>query len=136
MGLLVDKTDLGFGKRSWRYSMLVNDGVIEKMFIEAEQPGDPFNVSDADTMLAYVAPQAVLPARITLFTKPGCPHCSRAKAALEAKGYHYEVIELGRDGLSYSSLAAVTGQGTTPQVFVDGERIGTADELEAWLAQR
>ena len=136
MGLLVDKTDLGFGKRSWRYSMLVNDGLIEKMFIEAEQPGDPFNVSDADTMLAYVAPQAVLPARITLFTKPGCPHCSRAKAALEAKGYHYEVIELGRDGLSYSSLAAVTGQGTTPQVFVDGERIGTADELEAWLAQR
>ena len=32
MGMLVDKDDLGFGKRSWRYSMLVRDGVIEKMF--------------------------------------------------------------------------------------------------------
>src|SRR5690606_10441511 len=51
MGLLVDKDDLGFGKRSWRYSMLVRNGVVEKMFIEPEVPGDPFDVSDADTML-------------------------------------------------------------------------------------
>ena len=41
MGLLVGKEDLGFGKRSWRYSMLVRDGVIEKMFIEPQEPGDP-----------------------------------------------------------------------------------------------
>ena len=58
MGMLVEKSNLGFGMRSWRYSMLVNDGNIEKMFIE---PGfsdncesDPFEVSDADTMLAYI----------------------------------------------------------------------------------
>ena len=51
MGMLVDKADLGFGQRSWRYSMLVKDGVIEKMFIEPEVPGDPFEVSDAETML-------------------------------------------------------------------------------------
>jgi peroxiredoxin len=47
MGMLVDKSDIGFGKRSWRYSMLVKDGVIDKMFIEPNQPGDPFEVSDA-----------------------------------------------------------------------------------------
>jgi glutaredoxin-like protein len=126
---------LGFGKRSWRYSMLVNNGVIEKMFIEPEEPGDPFKVSDADTMLSYLAPDAVLPARVSLFTKPGCQHCARAKAALDDKGYKYEVIELGQQGMSYSTLTAVTGQGTTPQVYIDGERIGGADELEAWLAQ-
>ena len=44
MGLLTGKEDLGFGKRSWRYSMLVRDGVIEKMFIEEEIPGDPYSV--------------------------------------------------------------------------------------------
>jgi len=54
LGMLVDKTDLGFGKRSWRYSMLVRDGAIEKMFIEPEKPGDPFEVSDAQTMLRYL----------------------------------------------------------------------------------
>ena len=58
MGMQVEKSNLGFGMRSWRYSMLVNDGEIEKMFVE---PGyqdnaedDPFEVSDADTMLAYL----------------------------------------------------------------------------------
>ncbi|MFV0277216.1 MAG: peroxiredoxin [Parahaliea sp.] len=58
MGMLVDKSNLGFGMRSWRYSMLVNNCTIEKMFIE---PGledvcatDPFEVSDADTILAYL----------------------------------------------------------------------------------
>ena len=52
MGLLVDKRDLGFGLRSWRYSMLVRDGVIEKIFVEDfATPGDPFEVSDTATML-------------------------------------------------------------------------------------
>ena len=58
MGMLVDKANLGFGMRSWRYSMLVNDGVIEKMFVEDgfsdDSPTDPFEVSDADSMLAYI----------------------------------------------------------------------------------
>jgi peroxiredoxin len=54
MGMLVAKEDLGFSDRSWRYSMLVRDGVIEKMFVEPDQPGDPFEVSDADTMLGSV----------------------------------------------------------------------------------
>ena len=58
MGMLVEKDNLGFGMRSWRYSMLANDGKIEKMFIEPgfsdNAPEDPFEVSDADTMLAYL----------------------------------------------------------------------------------
>ena len=58
MGMLVDKSNLGFGMRSWRYSMLVNDGNIEKIFVEPDFsdncPTDPFEVSDADTMLAYL----------------------------------------------------------------------------------
>src|SRR6476659_4645283 len=58
MGMLVDKTDLNFGKRSWRYSMLVRDGKIEKQFLEPQEPGDPFKVSDADTMLKYLNPGA------------------------------------------------------------------------------
>jgi peroxiredoxin len=54
MGMLVDKSDIGFGDRSWRYSMLVKNGKIEKMFIENQEPGDPFAVSDAKTMLNYL----------------------------------------------------------------------------------
>ncbi|NJL89865.1 MAG: peroxiredoxin [Coleofasciculaceae cyanobacterium SM2_1_6] len=58
MGMLVDKSNIGFGLRSWRYSMLVDDGKIEKIFVEPgfedNCPVDPFEVSDADTMLAYL----------------------------------------------------------------------------------
>ena len=58
MGMLVKKTNLGFGDRSWRYSMVVEDGIIKKMFVEegfSDNAGpDPFEVSDAHTMLAYL----------------------------------------------------------------------------------
>ena len=58
MGMLVDKDNLGFGMRSWRYSMLVEDGEITGMFVEPGRcdnaPGDPFEVSDAETMLAHL----------------------------------------------------------------------------------
>ncbi|MFT6556242.1 glutathione peroxidase [Sneathiella sp.] len=133
MGMLVDKSELGFGKRSWRYSMLVNDGVVEKMFIEPEVDGDPFEVSDADTMLNYINPEAKKPSAITVFAKPGCSHCTRAKAALEKAGLQYEEITLGSDA-TFRSLAAVSGVTTTPQIFIDGNKIGGADELEAYLA--
>ncbi|MDR4513673.1 peroxiredoxin [Nitrosomonas sp.] len=58
MGMLVDKSNLGFGMRSWRYSMVVQDKIIEKMFIEPgfedNCPDDPYEVSDAETMLKYL----------------------------------------------------------------------------------
>jgi glutaredoxin-like protein len=134
MGMLVDKDDLGFGKRSWRYSMLVRDGIIEKMFIESEEPGDPFSVSDADTLLRYLNPNAKLPEAISLFTKPGCGHCARAKDLLKSKGLVYDEISVGRDA-TQRALRAVTGQSTVPQVYIGGELIGGADALEKYLNQ-
>ena len=132
MGLLVDKDDLGFGKRSWRYAMLVNNGVIEKMFIEPNKPGDPFEVSDADTMLKFIAPNTQLPKEVMLFTKPGCPHCARAKAMLHERSIAFEEIILGENA-SVRSLRAVTGRETVPQVYIEGQHIGGADDLEAYF---
>jgi len=58
MGMLVKKDNLGFGERSWRYSMYVDDGVVKKIFVEPgfsdNCPDDPFEVSDAQTMLNYL----------------------------------------------------------------------------------
>jgi len=62
MGMLVDKDNLGFGYRSWRYSMLVENGEITKLF---KEPGfadnaadDPYEVSGADTMLNHIKTSA------------------------------------------------------------------------------
>ena len=132
MGLLVDKADLGFGKRSWRYSMLVKDGTVEKMFIEPEEPGDPFKVSDAQTMLSYINPEAVKPVLVSIFTKPGCPFCARAKTLLNDRGLAYDEFVLGRD-FNLRSLKAITGAATMPQVFVDGKLVGDSEALAAYF---
>ena len=132
MGMLVDKSDLGFRKRSWRYSMLVRDGVIEKMFIEPDVPGDPFEVSDADTMLGYINPGARKPQAISMITKPGCPFCAKAKRMLANNGMDYEEIVLGHDA-TIRSVRAMTAKETVPQVFIEGEYIGGSEELEVYL---
>ena len=132
MGMLVDKSDLGFGKRSWRYSMLVKDGVIDQMFIEPNVPGDPFEVSDADTMLNYINPQAQKPAAISMVTKPGCPFCAEAKKQLTERGMAFEEISLGK-GIGIRTVRALSGKETVPQVFIDGDYIGGSEELIAYL---
>ncbi len=132
MGMLVAKNDLGFGKRSWRYSMLVKDGVIKKMFIEPDVPGDPFEVSDADTMLDYIAPEAAKPLDVTVFSRAGCPFCVRAKGMLHDAGIRFEELVLNRD-YTEATLRAVSGPSTVPQVFINGECIGGSEAVEAYL---
>ena len=121
MGMLVDKSDIGFG-------------VIEKQFIEPDQPGDPFVVSDADTMLHYVNPNAKEPEFVTLFTREGCPHCMRAKEILNERGIEYEEIRTGQGtGVSSRTLRATTGRSTVPQVFIGGKHIGGREDLEHYF---
>ena len=59
LGMLVDKPSLNFGLRSWRHSSLVVNGIVKKMFVEdginnQGENGDPYEVSDPQTMLDYV----------------------------------------------------------------------------------
>lgn len=56
MGMMVNLSDKGMGYRSWRYSMLVKDGVIEKMFVEQDGFEAMPVVSNAETMLNYINP--------------------------------------------------------------------------------
>ncbi len=134
MGMLVPKKDLGFGDRSWRYSMLVKDGVIEKMFIEEDIPGDPFEVSDADTMLGYIAPNAAKPLDVTVFAREGCEFCVRAKSLLHDAGINFEELVLNRD-YTEATIRAVSGKSTVPQVFINGDLVGGSEELEQYLSK-
>ena len=133
MGMLVSKNGLGFGDRSWRYSMLVKNGVVEKMFIEPEKDGDPFEVSDADTMLKHINPSWQDNPSVAVFSKPGCPFCAKAKQALQDKGIKYEEIVLGKDATTVS-VRAITGKTSVPQVFIGGRYIGGSEELDQYLA--
>jgi len=135
MGLLVDMSEDNFGPRSWRYSMLVRDGIIEKMFVEPAEGDDPYGVSDADTMLAYLDPKAARPDEIAMISRPGCPFCAKAKAALETAGLSY--VDISLPPLERAkALRALTGSQTVPQVFVNGKLIGDSEAVLKWLAQR
>ncbi|EGY52667.1 glutathione peroxidase [Neisseria shayeganii] len=133
MGMLVSKDQLGFGDRSWRYSMLVKDGKIEEVFIEPVKEGDPFEVSDADTMLKHIDPNWKAQESVAIFTKPGCQYCAKAKELLAEKGLAYEEIVLGKDA-STTSVRAITGKTSAPQVFIGGKYIGGSEELEKYFA--
>jgi glutaredoxin-like protein len=132
MGMLVDKSDLNFGKRSWRYSMLVRDGTIEKMFVEPQEPGDPFKVSDADTMLHYINPNAKKPDQVAILTREGCSFCAKAKERLADAGYDYVEVPLPHT-IRTKAVGAIAGAQTVPQVFVNGRLIGGTNELDAFL---
>ena len=62
MGMLVDKSNIGFGMRSWRYAAVINDGVVEAWF---EEPGradnhgeDPYGESSPETMMKWLKENA------------------------------------------------------------------------------
>ena len=64
MGYLVNKSNLGFGSRSWRYAAVVDNGVIEKMFVEEgmrdNADTDPYEVSTPEAVLEYVKTTAAV----------------------------------------------------------------------------
>ena len=55
MGMLVKKDNLGFGYRSWRYAMLIDDKVIKNMWIEEgfedNAEGDNYGISSPENIL-------------------------------------------------------------------------------------
>jgi len=135
MGMLVDKSDLNFGQRSWRYSMLVRDGIVEKMFVEPDKPGDPFEVSDADTLLHYVNKDARGPDQAALLTREGCEYCAKAKRLLDDAGVAYAEVPLPHS-IRTRALGAMAQARTVPQLFVNGELVGGSDAIEKWVNGR
>ena len=129
LGMLIDHAGKGLGMRSKRYAFIARDGVIERAFVEPEEGGDPYTVSDADSVLAAFAPDAEVPPDVVLFTRAGCKFCIRAKHLLGERGIPYEDVSA-----SLRVLRGVSGRQSTPQVFIDGRYVGGCDDLERWLA--
>jgi len=58
MGMLVDKDNLGFGQRSWRYAMIVKNGIIDSMYVEQGKEDncdtDPYIISSPENILYHL----------------------------------------------------------------------------------
>ena len=112
--------------------MLVKNGVVEKTFIEPDVPGDPFEVSDADTMLNHISPKAKKPDQVVIFTKDGCSFCMQAKETLAKAGLDYVEMPLSHQTRS-RILGSIAGAKTAPQIFINGKHIGDGEALSQHL---
>ncbi|MBV8803643.1 MAG: glutathione peroxidase [Sinobacteraceae bacterium] len=133
MGMAVDHHESLLGTRSWRYSMLVENGTIQKMFIEPDEGDDPFEVSDAETMLEYLQPGRKRLGPVLMLARHGCPYCQRAKTLLSERGIQFDAVHLG-DELTMQGVQAASGGATVPQVFIGGKLVGGSDQLADFLA--
>jgi glutaredoxin 3 len=67
--------------------------------------------------------------KITMYTTRWCGYCVRAKALLDSRGLPYEEVNLDDDPHFRTTLHALTGGWTVPQILIDGEPIGGYTEL-------
>jgi glutaredoxin 3 len=69
---------------------------------------------------------------IDIYTKFGCPYCSRAKQLLQAKGAAYNEIDVTMGGAPRAEMEQrALGARTVPQIFIDGTHVGGCDDLHA-----
>lgn len=71
-------------------------------------------------------------ARVEIYTRFGCPYCTRARRLLDAKGVEYDEYELMTDpGRRAEMIQRAHGRTTVPQIFIDGRHVGGSDDLVA-----
>ena len=86
-------------------------------------------------MIDYINPSVAKPDDVSIITRPGCPHCARAKAMMNERGIAYEEILIGNQA-TLRSVPAIAGRETVPQVFISGRHVGGAEILEKYFAEK
>lgn len=69
--------------------------------------------------------------QVTIYTKPTCPYCIRAKQLLSSKGVSFTDINVAEDPEAYEQLKQRTNHKTVPQIFINEQFIGGCDDLYA-----
>jgi len=76
--------------------------------------------------------------RVTIFGRPACGFCTRAKELCEIKGMEYRFIDIIEENISKADLEKTIGKPveTVPQIFVGQEYIGGFDHFSKYVEQR
>ena len=72
---------------------------------------------------------------ITIYGKPMCPFCDKAKALCEQRGYAYEYKTLGTDYTKEELLETFPGARTVPQIVINGSKIGGWDQMVKYIEE-
>jgi len=70
--------------------------------------------------------------QVEIYTKWGCPYCTRAKGLLGSKGADFTEYDVTMGGPKKAEmLQRAPGRNTVPQIFIGGKHIGGSDDLAA-----
>lgn len=71
-------------------------------------------------------------AKVEIYTKMGCPYCTRAMGLLRQKGVDIQEYDITMGGPKRAEmLERANGGYTVPQIFIDGAHVGGSDDLAA-----
>ncbi len=106
--------------------------------VNAKNVGTRLGLAAAIALLAavFLAREASQPAakkgpQITIYTKPTCPYCLKAKSLLNQKKVHYHEINVAGDPQKRAEMEdRAHGRTTVPQIFIDDRHIGGSDDLQ------
>jgi len=74
--------------------------------------------------------------KITIYTTPICPYCSRAKALLNKKGAPFEEVDVFMDADARAEMESkAEGRRSVPQIFIGETHVGGCDDLYALESQ-
>lgn len=74
-------------------------------------------------------------AEVIIYTRDGCPYCTRAKQLLTAKGAAFTEYNASADPGVRQKMIDQSGRNTFPQVFVNGQHLGGCDDIHALDAE-
>lgn len=69
--------------------------------------------------------------KVVMYAADWCGYCARARRLLDAKGAAYEEIDVDLVPGARQEMQARSGRSTLPQIFINGQPVGGADELQA-----
>ena len=75
--------------------------------------------------------------KITIFVRPGCGYCTRAKQLCEIKEFDFKYIDIWEEGISKEDLQKTIGKpvSTVPQIFHGTDHIGGFSEFDAFVKE-
>ena len=72
----------------------------------------------------------------TVFSKDGCPYCSKIQEVLKVAGLNYVTYKLGKD-FDRKSFYGEFGEGSTfPQVTMNGQKLGGCTDTVQYLQEQ
>lgn len=79
----------------------------------------------------------MIPQRVTLYVKTGCPWCSEAEELLQRRGISYDRVDVMRDRQAFKTMKDISGQSKAPTMEWDDEILSDfgGEELESFLVE-